>query len=227
MSNKDLKIFEKNIGYSFKYIEHLKIALTHKSFIDEEPTSPTNQRYEFIGDTFLDFDLSLFLFDNYPNLDEGSLTKIRSGAVDQNALVNLAKEIDIGKYLFMSKPEESTGGRDKSSILEDAVEALIAAIYFDGGLEEVNKFISKFIYPLIDKLSKNPGQKDYKTRLQEYYAKKGQKVTYTAKSEGPDHNKQFNAQVILENKIIGKGIGKSKKNAEQMAAKDAFSKMSE
>ena len=226
MSNKDLKIFEKNIGYSFKYIEHLKIALTHKSFIDEEPTSPTNQRYEFIGDTILDFDLSLFLFDNYPNLDEGSLTKIRSGAVDQNALVNLAKEIDIGKYLFMSKPEESTGGRDKSSILEDAVEALIAAIYFDGGLEEVNKFISKFIYPLIDKLSKNPGQKDYKTRLQEYYAKKGQKVTYTAKSEGPDHKKQFNAQVILENKIIGKGIGKSKKNAEQMAAKDAFSKMS-
>ena len=226
MSNKDLKILEKNIGYSFKDIEHLKIALTHKSFIDEEPTSPTNQRYEFIGDTILDFDLSLFLFDNYPNLDEGSLTKIRSGAVDQNALVNLAKEIDIGKYLFMSKPEESTGGRDKSSILEDAVEALIAAIYFDGGLEEVNKFISKFIYPLIDKLSKNPGQKDYKTRLQEYYAKKGQKVTYTAKSEGPDHNKQFNAQVILENKIIGKGIGKSKKNAEQMAAKDAFSKMS-
>jgi len=226
MSNKDLKIFEKNIGYSFKDIEHLKIALTHKSFIDEEPTSPTNQRYEFIGDTILDFDLSLFLFDNYPNLDEGSLTKIRSGAVDQNALVNLAKEIDIGKYLFMSKPEESTGGRDKSSILEDAVEALIAAIYFDGGLEEVNIFISKFIYPLIDKLSKNPGQKDYKTRLQEYFAKKGQKVTYTAKSEGPDHNKQFNAQVILENKIIGKGIGKSKKNAEQMAAKDAFSKMS-
>jgi len=226
MSNKDLKIFEKNIGYSFKDIEHLKIALTHKSFIDEEPTSPTNQRYEFIGDTILDFDLSLFLFDNYPNLDEGSLTKIRSGAVDQNALVNLAKEINIGKFLFMSKPEESTGGRDKSSILEDAVEALIAAIYFDGGLEEVNKFISKFIYPLIDKLSKNPGQKDYKTRLQEYFAKKGQKVTYTAKSEGPDHNKQFNAQVILENKIIGKGLGKSKKNAEQMAAKDAFSKMS-
>ena len=226
MSNKDLKIFETNIGYTFKDIEHLKIALTHKSFIDEEPTSPTNQRYEFIGDTILDFDLSLFLFDNYPNLDEGSLTKIRSGAVDQNALVNLAKEINIGKFLFMSKPEESTGGRDKSSILEDAVEALIAAIYFDGGLEEVNKFISKFIYPLIDKLSKNPGQKDYKTRLQEYYAKKGQKVTYTAKSEGPDHNKQFNAQVILENKIIGKGIGKSKKNAEQMAAKDAFSKMS-
>ena len=226
MSNKDLKIFEKNIGYSFKDIEHLKTALTHKSFIDEEPTSPTNQRYEFIGDTILDFDLSLFLFDNYPNLDEGSLTKIRSGAVDQNALVNLAKEIDIGKFLFMSKPEESTGGRDKSSILEDAVEALIAAIYFDGGLDEVNKFISKFIYPLIDKLSKNPGQKDYKTRLQEYFAKKGQKVTYTAKSEGPDHNKQFNAQVILENKIIGKGIGKSKKNAEQMAAKDAFSKMS-
>jgi len=225
MSNKDLKIFEKNIGYSFKDIEHLKIALTHKSFIDEEPTSPTNQRYEFIGDTILDYDLSLFLFDNYPNLDEGSLTKIRSGAVDQNALVNLAKEIDIGKFLFMSKPEESTGGRDKSSILEDAVEALIAAIYFDGGLEEVNKFISKFIYPLIDKLSKNPGQKDYKTRLQEYFAKKGLKVIYQDSSHGPDHNKNFSSEVLLNDEVIGAGDGKSKKSAQQSAAKDALAKL--
>ena len=226
MNMKDLKFFEKNIGYSFKDTNHLKTALTHKSFIDEEPTSPTNQRYEFIGDTILDFDLSIFLFDNYPNLDEGSLTKIRSGAVDQNALVNLANQIDIGTFLFMSKAEESTGGRDKSSILEDAVEALIAAIYFDGGLKEVNNFISKFIYPLIEDLSKNPGQKDYKTRLQEFFAKKGQKVSYTTRSEGPDHKKQFNAQVILDNKIIGNGVGNSKKNAEQMAAKDVFSKMS-
>lgn len=169
---KGFKKFEQNIGYSFKDIEHLKIALTHKSYIDEDPTSKTNQRYEFIGDTILDFDLSIFLFNNYPNLDEGSLTKIRSGAVDQNALVELGKKIQIGDYLLLSKAEDSTGGRDKSSIIEDAVEALIAAIYFDGGLKEVNNFVSKYIYPLIENLSKNPGEKDYKTRLQEYFAKK-------------------------------------------------------
>ena len=224
MSNKDLKIFEKNISYSFKDIEHLKIALTHKSFIDEEPTSPTNQRYEFIGDTILDFDLSLFLFDNYPNLDEGSLTKIRSGAVDQNALVNLAKEIDIGKFLFMSKPEESTGGRDKSSILEDAVEALIAAIYFDGGLEEVNKFISKFIYPLIDKLSKNPGQKDYKTRLQEYFAKKGQKVTYTAKSEVLITINNLMLKLFLKIKLLEKALENQRKMRNKWLQKMHFQK---
>ena len=223
MSTKDLNNFEKNIGYYFKDQDHLKIALTHKSYIDENPKFLTNQRYEFIGDTILDFDLSIFLFNSYPNLDEGSLTKIRSGAVDQNALVDLANKIEIGDYLFLSKAEDSTGGRKKSSILEDAVEALIAAIYFDGGLEEVNKFVSKFIYPLIDNLSKNPGQKDYKTRLQEYFAKNGQKVNYESKSTGPDHNKEFQASVFLENKVIGKGKGKSKKNAEQMAAKNAFS----
>ena len=121
MNVKDLKKFEQNIGYSFNDIEHLKIALTHKSYIDEDPTSQTNQRYEFIGDTILDFDLSIFLFNNYPNLDEGSLTKIRSGAVDQNALVELGKKIEIGDYLLLSKAEDSTGGRDKSSIIEDAV----------------------------------------------------------------------------------------------------------
>ena len=227
MNVKDLKKFEKNIGYSFKDIEHLKIALTHKSYIDEEPTSPTNQRYEFIGDTILDFDLSIFLFNNYPNLDEGSLTKIRSGAVDQNALVELGKKIQIGDYLLLSKAENSTGGRDKSSIIEDAVEALIAAIYFDGGLKEVNNFVSKYIYPLIENLSKNPGEKDYKTRLQEHFAKKGKKVNYETLSKGPDHNKEFQASVFLENKIIGKGTGKSKKNAEQMAAMNAFSDIKE
>ena len=109
-------------------------------------------------------------------------------------------------------------------VLEDAVEALIAAIYFDGGLENVNKFVSKFIYPNIKELSQEPGKKDYKTRLQEYYAKVGKKVTYENTSTGPDHSKEFNSSVLLNNKVIGSGIGKSKKSAEQMAAKDALIK---
>ena len=171
MSN--LKDLEKNIGYKFKNITFLKIALTHKSYLDEYPDLQSNQRYEFFGDAILDFDLTEYLFENYPELDEGSLTKIRSSAVNQFYLVELGKKINIGKYLYLGSAEDSTGGRHKDSIIEDALEALIAALYFDGGLKAVNDFVSKFIYPSIKGLSQNPGQKDYKTRLQEYFAKRG------------------------------------------------------
>ena len=214
---------EKSIGYKFKDNTYLKIALTHKSYLDEYPELQSNQRYEFFGDAILDFDLTEYLFKKYPDLDEGSLTKIRSSAVNQFYLVKLGKKIDIGKYLYLSKAEESTGGREKDSILEDALEALIAALYFDGGLKAVNEFVSKFIYPSIKELSLNPGQKDYKTRLQEYFAKKGLKVNYEDTSHGPDHNKNFSTEVFLDGKIIGSGSGKSKKSAQQSAAKNALS----
>jgi len=223
MSN--LKELEKNIGYKFKNVTFLKIALTHKSYLDEYPELQSNQRYEFFGDAILDFDLTEYLFEKYPDLDEGSLTKIRSSAVNQFYLVKLGRKINIGKYLFLSKAEESTGGREKDSILEDAVEALIAALYFDGGLDAVNDFVSTFIYPSIKELSQNPGQKDYKTRLQEYFAKKGLKVNYQDTSHGPDHDKSFSTDVLLDGKIIGNGVGKSKKSAQQSAAKDALNKL--
>ena len=213
---------EKNIGYKFKDNKYLKIALTHKSYLDEYPELQSNQRYDFFGDAILDFDLTEYLFEKCPDLDEGSLTKIRSSAVNQFYLVKLGKKIEIGKYLYLSKAEESTGGREKDSILEDALEALIAALYFDGGLKAVNEFVSKFIYPSIKELSLNPGQKDYKTRLQEYFAKQGLKVNYEDTSHGPDHNKNFSTDVFLDGKIIGSGIGKSKKSAQQSAAKDAL-----
>ena len=167
----------------------------------------------------------MYLFENFPNLDEGNLTKIRSSAVDQNSLVKIGNEIEIGKYLYLSKAEDASGGREKKSILEDAVEALIAAIYFDGGIIEVNKFVKKYIYPNIKKLSENPGQKDYKTRLQEYFAKKGLKVIYQDSSHGPDHNKNFSSEVLLNDEVIGAGDGKSKKSAQQSAAKDALAKL--
>ena len=126
---------EKQIGYKFKNITLLKIALTHKSYLDEKPELMSNQRYEFFGDAILDFDLTEYLFDNYPDLDEGSLTKIRSSAVNQFNLVKIGKKINIGNFLYLSKAEDSTGGRSKDSIIEDAVEALIASLYFDGGLK--------------------------------------------------------------------------------------------
>ena len=222
MSEKDISKLEKIIDYKFNDKKYLKIALTHKSYLDEQTDYLSNQRYEFLGDTILDFDLTLYLFNNFPNLDEGNLTKIRSSAVDQSSLVALGKKINIGDFIFLSKAEDSSGGRNKKSIIEDAVEALIAAIYFDGGLENVNKFVSKYIYPNIKELSQDPGKKDYKTRLQEHYAKIGKKVTYENTSTGPDHSKEFSSKVLLSDNVIGTGKGKSKKNAEQMAAKAAL-----
>ena len=222
MSEKDLSKLEKIIDYKFNDKKYLKIALTHKSYLDEQTDYLSNQRYEFLGDTILDFDLTLYLFNNFPNLDEGNLTKIRSSAVDQSSLVALGKKINIGDFIFLSKAEDSSGGRNKKSIIEDAVEALIAAIYFDGGLENVNKFVTKYIYPNIKELSQDPGKNDYKTRLQEHYAKIGKKVTYENTSTGPDHSKEFSSKVLLSDNVIGTGKGKSKKNAEQMAAKAAL-----
>lgn len=226
MSSEPISEFENIIGYVFKEKKYLKISLSHKSFIDENPTYESNQRYEFLGDTILDFDLTNYLFLKYPTLDEGSLTKIRSSAVNQSALVQLGREIKIGNFLYLSKAEDATGGRMKDSIIEDAVEALIAALFFDGGLEVVNNFVSQFIYPNIKELSENPGSKDYKTRLQEYYAKKGRKVAYEDNSTGPDHNKEFISDVLLGDEIIGSGRGKSKKSAQQHAAMQALSKVS-
>ncbi len=222
---KDIKLLENQISYKFKNLEFLKIALTHKSFLDENPGVESNQRYEFFGDAILDFDLTEYLIENYPDLDEGSLTKIRSSAVNQESLVSVGKIIKIGDYLYLSKAEDTTGGREKNSIIEDAVEALIAALYFDGGLEAVNKFVSKFIYPNISNLSLNPGQKDYKTRLQELLAKQGKKVSYIDESYGLDHNKNFSSKVFLDENIIGTGRGKSKKSAQQSAAKNALKKL--
>lgn len=221
----NLEDFQKNIGYKFKNITFLKIALTHKSYLDDYPELQSNQRYEFFGDAILDFDLTEYLFESYPELDEGSLTKIRSSAVNQFYLVELGKKINIGKFLYLGSAEDSTGGRNKDSIIEDALEALIAALYFDGGLKAVNNFVSKFIYPSIKDLSLNPGQKDYKTRLQEYYAKVGKKVNYMDSSTGPDHDKKFQTQVFLDKEIIGVGEGKSKKSSQQEAAKQALEKI--
>ena len=226
MSPESISEFEEIIGYVFKDKKYLKISLSHKSFIDENPSYESNQRYEFLGDTILDFDLTNYLFTKYPSLDEGSLSKIRSSAVNQSALVELGHKIKIGNFLYLSNAEDATGGRMKDSIIEDAVEALIAALYFDGGLDIVNKFVSQFIYPNIKELSEDPGSKDYKTRLQEYYAKKGRKVVYDDISTGPDHNKEFVSEVLLDDDIIGMGRGKSKKSAQQHAAKQALSKVS-
>tara|TARA_B100001750_G_C15444845_1_gene565629 strand:+ start:399 stop:1082 length:684 start_codon:yes stop_codon:yes gene_type:complete len=225
LSDSNIEKFEDEISYKFNNVNILITALTHKSIDKKESKNLSNQRFEFLGDAVLELIVTRYLFDTYPQMEEGDLTKIRSSAVNQSALVEVAEEIDIGNFLLMSKSEEATGGRNKKSILEDSVEALIAAIYLDGNINKAEDFIKRYIFPKIKSLSKSPGLKDYKTRLQEIYAKKGKKILYTGFAEGPDHRKMFYSEVVVDDKIIGKGKGYSKKSAEQDAAQHALNSL--
>tara|TARA_Y100001970_G_scaffold93279_1_gene117589 strand:+ start:1726 stop:2415 length:690 start_codon:yes stop_codon:yes gene_type:complete len=222
LKKRKLTKLENIIGYKFNDMKILTTALTHKSKDSKKSRSESNQRYEFLGDAVLELVITRYLFDHYPKMEEGDLTKIRSSAVNQNTLVEIANEISIGDYLSMSSSEEATGGRLKKSILEDSVEALIAGIYLDGGISDAKEFISKFFFPKIANLSLVPGQKDYKTRLQEIYAKKGKSLIYRDSSKGPDHRKVFFSEVIVDDLVIGAGEGHSKKSAQQAAAEIAL-----
>lgn len=217
---------EQIIGYTFKNPELLKEALTHSSYTNGKHLR-SNERLEFLGDSVLSIVVSEHLFENLTNLPEGQLTKIRASVVCENALYPFARKIDLGKYIFLGKGEEHTGGRDRHSILADAFEALIAAIYLDGGFEAARSFILPFIPPL-DKLSTGKFLLgDYKTVLQEIIQQNPEeRVTYEISDEsGQAHNKQFTANVLLNGQIIGTGKGNSKKEAEQSAAKEAISLM--
>lgn len=217
---------ESVIGYTFKNPKLLTEALTHSSFTNGKHMR-SNERLEFLGDSVLSIVVSEYLFENLTNLPEGQLTKIRASVVCENALYPFARKIDLGKYIFLGKGEENTGGRDRHSILADAFEALIAAVYLDGGIEAARDFILPFI-PSLDKLKNGRFLLgDYKTVLQEIIQQNPEeKVAYEISGEsGQAHNKQFTANVLLNGQIIGTGIGKSKKEAEQSAAKEAIGLM--
>ncbi len=221
-----MKELQKKIGYTFKNEKLLEEALTHSSFTNGKHLK-SNERLEFLGDSVLSIVVSKYLFENLTNMPEGQLTKIRAGVVCENALYPFARKIDLGKYIFLGKGEEMTGGRNRHSILADAFEALIAAIYLDGGIEAARSFIIPFIPPL-DKLANGKFLLgDYKTVLQEIIQQNPEeKIAYEIAAEsGQAHNKQFTANVLLNGQIIGTGIGKSKKEAEQNAAKEAISLM--
>lgn len=221
-----MKELQKKIGYTFKNERLLEEALTHSSYTNGKHLK-SNERLEFLGDSVLSIVVSKYLFENLTNMPEGQLTKIRAGVVCENALYPFARKIDLGKYIFLGKGEEMTGGRDRHSILADAFEALIAAIYLDGGIEAARDFILPFIPP-IEKLKNGKFLLgDYKTVLQEIIQQNPEeKVTYEIAAEsGQAHNKQFTANVLLNGQVIGTGIGKSKKEAEQNAAKEAIGLM--
>lgn len=217
---------EKKIGYTFKKTELLVNALTHSSYANEHHISYTgnNERLEFLGDAVLEVTSSEFLFHRYPELPEGELTKKRASMVCEPTLALCAREIPLGKYLLLGKGEEATGGRKRDSVVSDAMEALIGAIYLDGGFANAKEFIYKFI---LNDIENKQLFYDSKTTLQEIVQGQYEKdVRYVlVKEEGPDHNKSFYVEAILGNQVLGEGCGHTKKAAEQQAAYAAIKKL--
>lgn len=219
---------ENKIGYSFKNKALLNEALTHSSYANEHKSKHIkyNERLEFLGDAVLSIVVSDYIFKHCPELPEGELTKLRASLVCEKSLYEFAKKIGLGSYLVLSKGERHNGGAERPSILSDAFEALIAAIYIDGGIEPARKHILNFVIPAIGN-SKKARVKDYKTTLQEIIQKNpGEKIEYVPVSEtGPDHDKHFVFEVHLNSNVIGRGGGRSKKEAEQQAAREALELM--
>lgn len=224
---KELNEFEEIIGYSFKNIEILEKSLTHSSYSNEDKSysKVNNERLEFLGDAVLSITVSRFIFDKFPEYPEGDLTKLRSQVVCEDTLSLVAANLQIGRFLLLGKGEEASGGRERKSILADAVEAIIAAIYIDGGYRKAEEFVLDNLTKYIQLAVKGKIVTDFKSFLQEYYQSKSQscKIRYVVtKEEGPDHEKMFHVNVLVNKTVVGKGTGKSKKLAEQDAAKNAL-----
>lgn len=223
---KALEELEKKIGYKFRDIRLLHHAMTHSSYSGGK-NYECNERLEFLGDAVLQLTVSKYLFTNMKSVPEGGLTKLRASIVCENSLYNFAKRIDLGKYILLGKGEEQSGGRDRKSILSDAFEAMIAAVYLDGGDEESAKMILSFV-PDIEALKSGKVRLgDYKTILQEIIQQNPEEhISYEVDEfDGPHNHKTFNARVLLNGQAIGSGSGQSKKEAEQAAAKEAVGLM--
>ena len=220
-----LEELEKSIGYTFKDKELLKKALRHTSYANERKLE-SNEKLEFLGDSILEFLSSKYIYKNYVDLREGEMTKVRATVVCEKSLYKVAKLHNFSDFLYLGKSEQKTDGSKRPAILADSVEAVIAAIYIDGGLEEAEKFIVENLKDAILDATKHVGDKDYKTVLQEKLQEHGEvKIEYkTIGESGPDHNKMFVVNVELNGKFLAKGKGKSKKEAQMQAAKKALEK---
>lgn len=222
-----LAAFEEKIGYTFKNKNLLHEALSHSSYANEcKKGRNSNERLEFLGDSVLSIVISEHLFNHFKHLPEGDLTKIRASLVCEKALFEFSKQISLGEFILLGKGEENTGGRTRPSIVSDAFEAVIAAVFLDGGMESAREYVLGFIPKDLDKNSAKKLQ-DYKTILQEIIQRNPEeKVEYVLKSQsGPDHDRHFVVEVCLNTNIIGHGEGHSKKQAEQQAAKEALKLM--
>ena len=221
----EIKKLEEEIGYTFKNKQLLQNALTHTSYAYEKKIN-SNEKLEFLGDSILEFISSVYIYENYSNLKEGEMTKVRASVVCEKNLHRIAKAHNFSDFLFLGKSERALAREVRPAILADSVEAIIAAIYLDGGLEEAKKFIVENLKEDIEQATHHVGQKDYKTVLQEKLQVHGNvHIEYRIiKETGPDHNKVFWAEVMCNGKILASGEGKSKKRAEMEAAKNALEK---
>lgn len=223
METKNLAKLEQNIKYTFKDKKLLQNALTHTSYAYEHGIQ-SNEKLEFLGDSILEFVSSEYMYNKYTNLKEGEMTKVRATVVCEKSLYKIATIHNFSDYLYLGKSELMTGGKKRPAILADSVEAVIAAMFIDGGLEPAKKFIIENLKDEIEIATKHVGEKDYKTVLQEELQKNGDvKIEYKIiKETGPDHDKTFEAQVSLNGKKLATGVGKSKKEAEMKAAQKAL-----
>lgn len=223
-----MKKLEEKLGYSFGNPALLENALTHSSYANENRAKgeTSNERLEFLGDSVLGMVVADYLFRSHPDMPEGELTRTRAALVCEDSLVEVAAQLELGSYLKLGRGEDAGGGRRRPSIQADAVEAVIAAVYLDGGIGSARKLITRFI--LTDNWREQGGTRDYKTALQELVQREsGQVLSYRLTGEsGPDHAKVFAVEVELNGAPVGAGEGRSKKEAEQMAAKAAIQKLS-
>ncbi len=218
---------EERLGYHFVEPGLLVHALTHRSWCAEHPGDESNERLEFLGDAVLGVVVTDHLFSAFPDLPEGQLAKARAAVVSSTTLAEVGRELGVGLDLRLGKGEDASGGREKASILADAVEAVLGAMYLDGGVEPVRRLVLEQLSERIDQAAERPGDKDYKTRLQEVAAHDGfTPPVYALTESGPDHHKRFHATVAVGGERLGAGTGTSKKEAEQKAARAAYERRS-
>jgi ribonuclease-3 len=218
-----LTALEAAIGWSFAERAHLDAAMVHRSFCAEHADAVPNERLEFLGDAVLGLAVTDHVYATYPDLPEGELAKLRASVVNAEVLAELAVSVGIGPALVLGKGEDASGGREKPSILADAMEAVIAAVYLDAGWEVAYDLVLRLLGDRIQAGSAGPGGGDFKTRLQEYAAREFEQLPrYQVRAEGPDHSKRFFAMVTIRGAVYGHGQGRSKKQAEQAAARAAW-----
>lgn len=227
---KKIKELEKRFGYSFKNKDHLRRALTHRSYANEHSLDHTehNERYEYLGDAVLELAISHLLMMAFQDQPEGELSKLRAAIVNEQQLAMLARAVNLGDYLFLGKGEEQTGGRDKPSLLADCFEAVLGGIYLDRGFIKAHDVIEKHVRSIL-RTARQPGGlvRDFKTKLQEESQKRYKSVPKykLVKEYGPDHDKTFKVKLYIKDNVFGEGVGSSKKAAEQEAAKHALEQM--
>jgi ribonuclease-3 len=220
-------VVERALGHVFDDRALLERALIHRSYLAEQDVTHSYERLEFLGDAVLQLVVTRFIFDTYPEMSEGEMAKLRAAVVNERVLAGIARSWSLGDALLLGRGEELTGGREKDSILSDACESVLGAMYVEAGLDTVTTVVLAHWTDLITARATAPGRADYKTRLQERLARDGIRPVYVIDEEGPEHSKRFAAVVLVDGEELGRGEGTSKKRAEQAAARDASERLLE